>query len=133
VVLTVKLNHIDDWNKARHAHGLRYNALLSDVPGGKCPRLRENAFHIFHVYSFRAPKRDALADHLKTKGISTGIHYPTALPFMPAYAYLKHKPSDFPVAHECQGEIISLPMYPELSDGQIEYVAQSIKEFYEKK
>lgn len=132
VVLTVKLNHIDDWNKARHAHGLKYNSLLSGVSTVKCPKLRDNAFHIFHVYSLRAPGRDKLADHLKSKGVSTGIHYPTALPFMPAYSYLKHRPSDFPVAHECQGEILSLPMYPELSDGQIEYVAQSIKEFYEK-
>jgi dTDP-4-amino-4,6-dideoxygalactose transaminase len=51
---------------------------------------------------------------------------------MPAYTYLQHKPADFPVAHQCMGEILSLPMYPELSDGQIEYVAQSIKEFYAK-
>jgi len=132
VVLSVKLNHVDDWNKARHEHGLKYNSLLADFPTVKCPKLRDNAFHIFHVYSLRAPKRDALAEYLKSKGISTGIHYPIALPFMPAYGYLKHKPSDFPVAHECQGEILSLPMYPELSDGQIEYVAQSIKEFYAK-
>ena len=131
-VLSVKLSHIDDWNKARHEHGLKYNSLLADFPTVKCPKLRDNAFHIFHVYSLRAPKRDALADYLKSKGISTGIHYPVALPFMPAYGYLKHKPSDFPVAYECQGEILSLPMYPELSDGQIEYVAQSIKEFYAK-
>jgi dTDP-4-amino-4,6-dideoxygalactose transaminase len=132
VVLSVKLNRIDDWNRARHAHGLKYNSLLSSIPAVKCPKLRDNAFHIFHVYSLRAPRRDELANYLKSKGISTGIHYPTALPFMPAYSYLKHKPSDFPVAHECQGEIISLPMYPELSDGQIEYVAQTIKEFYAK-
>ena len=131
VVLTVKLNHIDEWNKARHSHGLKYNALLSKIPGLKCPKLRDDAFHIFHVYSLRAPKRDELADYLKSREISTGIHYPVALPFMPAYSYLKHKPSDFPVAYECMGEILSLPMYPELSDGQIEYVAQCIKEFYE--
>jgi dTDP-4-amino-4,6-dideoxygalactose transaminase len=131
-VLTVKLNHIDDWNEARHAHGLKYNTLLSGVPNVKCPKLRDNAFHIFHVYSLCASRRDELASHLKAMGISTGIHYPTALPFMPAYSYLRHKPSDFPVAYECQGEILSLPMYPELSDGQIEYVAQTIKEFYAK-
>lgn len=132
VVLNVKLNHIDEWNRARHEHGLKYNSLLADFPTVKCPKLRDNAFHIFHVYSLRAPKRDALADYLKSKGISTGIHYPVALPFMPAYGYLKHKPSDFPTAYQCQGEILSLPMYPELSDGQIEYVSQSIKEFYAK-
>lgn len=132
VVLSAKLPHIDDWNKARHAHSLKYNALLDGIPGVKCPKLRPNAFHIFHIYSVRVPRRDELADYLKSKGISTGIHYPVALPFMPAYGYLKHKPSDFPVAYERMGEILSLPMYPELSEEQIGYVAQSIKEFYEK-
>ena len=132
VVLSAKLPHIDDWNRARHAHGLKYNSLLSKISSVKCPKLRDNAFHIFHVYSIRVPKRDELADFLKTKGVSTGIHYPVALPFMPAYGYLKHKPADFPVAHQCMAEILSLPMYPELSNGQIEYVAQSIKEFYAK-
>ncbi len=132
VVLNAKLPHIEDWNKARHEHGLRYNALLEGIPGVKTPKLRANAFHIFHVYSVRVPRRDALAEHLKVKGVATGIHYPVALPFMPAYAYLGHKPADFPAAHAAQDEILSLPMYPELADAQIEYVAASIREFYEK-
>jgi len=131
VVLSAKLPHIDEWNKARNAHAMKYNTLLEGIPGVKCPKLRPNAFHIFHIFSIRAPRRDQLADYLKCKGISTGIHYPVAPPFMPAYGYLKHKPSDFPVAYECMGEILSLPMYPELSDEQIGYVSQSIKEFYE--
>jgi dTDP-4-amino-4,6-dideoxygalactose transaminase len=132
VVLTVKLNHIDEWNRARNSHALTYNALLSGLGEVKCPKFRANSFHIFHLYVIRASRRDDLAAFLKSKGVSTGIHYPTALPFMPAYRYLKHRPSDFPVAYECQGEILSLPMYPEFSDGQIEYVAQTIKEFYAK-
>jgi dTDP-4-amino-4,6-dideoxygalactose transaminase len=132
VVLSTKLPHIDDWNKSRHAHGLKYNALLEGIPGLRCPKLRPNAFHIFHIYSIRASRRDQLAEYLKSKGISTGIHYPVALPFMPAYGYLKHKPSDFPEAHQCMGEILSLPMYPELTDEHIEYVTQAIREFYEK-
>jgi len=131
-VLTVKLKHIDDWNKARHAHGLKYNALLAGVPDVKTPALRDKAFHIFHIYALQAPRREQLAEHLKAKGISTGIHYPTALPFMPAYSYLNHKPSDFPVAHREQDKILSLPMYPELTDEQIEYTVQTIREFYSK-
>jgi dTDP-4-amino-4,6-dideoxygalactose transaminase len=75
-------------------------------------------------------KRDELAGFLKSKGIETGIHYPTALPFMPAYKYLGHKAEDFPVAHKYQGDIISLPMFPELKKQQIEYIANGIKEFY---
>jgi dTDP-4-amino-4,6-dideoxygalactose transaminase len=131
-VLTVKLKHIDDWNKARHAHGLKYSALLAGVPDVKTPELRDKAFHIFHIYALQAPRREALSEFLKAKGIATGIHYPTALPFMPAYSYLNHKPSDFPVAHQGQDRLLSLPMFPELSDEQIEYTAQAIQEFYSK-
>ena len=132
VVLQVKLGHIEDWNRARNSHALKYNARLEEVKQVKCPKLRPDAFHIFHLYVIRAERRDDLAAFLKAKGVSTGIHYPTALPLMPAYRYLRHRPSDFPVAYTCQDEILSLPMYPELADEQISYVADSIKEFYRK-
>jgi dTDP-4-amino-4,6-dideoxygalactose transaminase len=131
VVLSAKLKHIDDWNKARNSHALKYNALLGGMPQVKCPKLRSDTFHIFHLYVIRAERRDDLAAFLKTKGVFTGIHYPYALPLMPAYRYLRHQPSDFPVAYACQGQILSLPMYPELSADQIAYVAETIKEFYE--
>jgi dTDP-4-amino-4,6-dideoxygalactose transaminase len=130
VVLQAKLGHIDDWNGARNSHALRYNALLGGLDQVKCPRLRPDTFHIFHLYVIRAERRDDLAAFLKTKGIATGIHYPIALPLMPAYRYLGHRPSDFPVAYARQDEILSLPMYPELGDEQIAYVADAIREFY---
>jgi dTDP-4-amino-4,6-dideoxygalactose transaminase len=129
-VLQVKLDHIDDWNKARHSHALKYNAVLDGIEQVKCPKFRPDTFHIFHLYVIRVPRRDDLAAFLKTKGVFTGIHYPVALPFMPAYRYLGHRPSDFPVAYECMGEILSLPMYPELTDEQIAYAGQCIREFY---
>jgi dTDP-4-amino-4,6-dideoxygalactose transaminase len=129
-VLQVKLGHIEDWNKARHRHAAHYTALLDGVAGIQCPKLRPEAFHIFHLYVIRAQRRDDLAAFLKTKGVATGIHYPYALPLMPAYRYLGHKPGDFPVAYECQGQILSLPMYPELADEQVKYVADAIKSFY---
>jgi dTDP-4-amino-4,6-dideoxygalactose transaminase len=132
VVLQAKLSHIDAWNRARNSHALKYNALLAGVEQIKTPKLRPDTFHIFHLYVIRAERRDDLAAFLKTRGVFTGIHYPTALPLMPAYRYLRHKPSDFPVAHECQDQILSLPMYPELSDDQMRHVADSIKEFYKK-
>jgi dTDP-4-amino-4,6-dideoxygalactose transaminase len=130
VVLKTKLGHIDDWNKARNSRALKYNELLGGMKQIKCPKLRPDAFHIFHLYVIRAERRDDLAAFLKTKGVATGIHYPYALPLMPAYRYLRHQPSDFPVAYGYQEQILSLPMYPELSDEQIAYVAESIKEFY---
>lgn len=129
-VLEVKLKYIDEWNNARHNHAIRYNELLSDLPEIKTPKIRENSFYIFHLYVIRANKRDELADYLKSKKIGIGIHYPTALPFLPAYKYLGHKPSDFPVAYQYQEEILSLPMFPELNNDQIDYAVNSIKEFF---
>jgi dTDP-4-amino-4,6-dideoxygalactose transaminase len=130
VVLKAKLAHIDEWNKARNAHALRYNGLLAGVPAVQCPRLRPGTFHIFHLYVIRAARRNELAEFLKAKGVATGVHYLTALPFMPAYRRFGHKPSDFPVAYEWQEELLSLPMFPELSETQILHVTDSIKEFY---
>jgi dTDP-4-amino-4,6-dideoxygalactose transaminase len=129
-ILSVKLKYIDEWNLARNENALIYNRLLAGIDQVQIPKIRENSFHIFHLYVIRAEKRDELAGFLNSKGIETGIHYPTALPFMPAYNYLGHQPKDFPMAHKYQGEIISLPMFPELKDDQIEYIANSIREFY---
>jgi dTDP-4-amino-4,6-dideoxygalactose transaminase len=131
-VLTVKLQHIEAWNQARSENALKYNALLSDVEEVKCPAFRANTSHAFHLYVIRTPKRDELAEFLRNKGVFTGIHYPVALPFMPAYSYLGHRPSDFPVAHQYQDEILSLPMFPELTDDQITYVTDGIREFFKK-
>ena len=129
-ILTVKLNHIHEWNKARHQNGLYYNHLLLEVEEVCTPRLIGNVDHIFHVYCIRCLDRDALRGHLRRQGISTGIHYPTALPFLEAYSHLAHKYRDFPIAFDYQNSILSLPMYPELSKNQIEYVVDQIKSFY---
>ncbi len=75
-------------------------------------------------------EREKLIDYLKAQGIATNIHYPIALPYLPAYSYLKHQPEDFPVASEYQNEILSLPMFPELKDEQIEFISDSIHKFY---
>jgi dTDP-4-amino-4,6-dideoxygalactose transaminase len=129
-ILNVKLKYVDGWNRARYQNALAYNERLSIIPQIQTPKIRENAFHIFHLYVIRTEKRNALANYLKSKQVETGIHYPTALPFLQAYKYLDHNPSDFPVAYQYQGEILSLPMFPELSDDQITYAANSIKEFF---
>jgi dTDP-4-amino-4,6-dideoxygalactose transaminase len=131
-VLKAKLGHIDDWNSARNAHGLKYNERLAGVKQIQTPKLRPAAHHIFHLYVIRAERRDDLAAFLKDKGVFTGIHYAKALPMTPAYRYLNHKSADFPVACECQDQILSLPMFPELTEEQIAYVADQIKEFYAK-
>jgi len=129
-ILSVKLKYIDDWNKARYQHALKLNQLLSDIPQIKCPQIRPGCSHIFHIYCIRVPEREKLIDYLKSQGIATNIHYPIALPFAQAYAWMQHKPEDFPRAHEYQGEILSLPMFPELTDDQINYISDALHKYF---
>ena len=129
-ILSVKLKHIFEWSDKRLKNGLLYNELLGGVAGVAIPKINENVKHVFHLYVIRATNRDALQKYLAEKGISTGIHYPTPLPLLPAYRYLSHTPSDFPIASEYKDKILSLPMYSELSEEQIEYIADCIKGFY---
>ncbi|MBN2562036.1 MAG: DegT/DnrJ/EryC1/StrS family aminotransferase [Phycisphaerae bacterium] len=130
-ILSVKLPHIHDWNRRRHENAIRYNEALAGIDGVVTPKLRPGADHIFHVYCIRADRREALAARLKERGVDTAVHYPTALPFLKAYGYLGHKPDDFPVAWQYQREILSLPMFPELTSEQIAHVAESIRSFFD--
>jgi len=129
-ILTVKLPYINEWNEKRHKNALLYNKLLQDVEDITIPKIRPTASHVFHLYVIRAKKRNELQGYLKEHGIATGIHYPTALPFLKAYDYLGHKPQDFPVAYQYQDEILSLPMYPELSAESIHFICSKIRDFY---
>ncbi len=128
-ILLAKLSYIEEWNRKRHQNAICYNRKLSENENITMPKTRKNAFHVFHLYVIRTQKRDELRDFLASHGIATGVHYPTALPFLEAYGYLGHTPKDFPIAHQYQNEILSLPMYPELSEASISYVAEKIGEF----
>ncbi|WP_445665622.1 DegT/DnrJ/EryC1/StrS family aminotransferase [Fodinibius sp. AD559] len=132
-ILNVKLSYIQDWNKKRLSNALHYNELLADFEGITTPKIRKNAIHVFHLYVIRAERRDKLANYLKDKGINTSIHYPTILPLLSAYDYLNHTPEDFPNAYKAQQEILSLPMYPELTNTQIKYVTNNLKKYYTNK
>ena len=129
-ILSAKLPHILDWTAARIRCADTYDKLLNGISSIVTPKRRENTKHSFHLYVIRAENRDDLAQHLKACNIETAIHYPTALPNLKAYAYLGHGPDDFPVATAYQSQILSLPIYPELSRSQIEYVGDCIKSFY---
>lgn len=129
-VLTAKLHHIHEWNRRRYEHGLTFNKLLADVKDIAIPKIRENGTHIFHIYAIRSQRRNELQKFLQGRGINTGIHYPVALPFMTAYKYLSHTPDDFPVAYAYQSQILSLPMYPELTVDDINYIVNAIKDFF---
>lgn len=128
-VLSVKLPHVETWNARRREIARLYGELLRGCPGIELPRTRPEATHIFHLYVIRTPRRDELQRHLKERGVETAVHYPTALPFLKAYASFGHRPEDFPVAHRCQQEILSLPMYPELTPEMVAYVAAAVREW----
>jgi dTDP-4-amino-4,6-dideoxygalactose transaminase len=131
-VLSTKLPHIHEWNRRRYEHAQRYANRLRGVPGITPPSVHPSADHVFHLYVVRVDEgRDALQEFLEERGISTSIHYPTALPFLKAYEHRGFEPSDFPVAHRYQERILSLPMYPELTPEMIDYVTSSIREWAE--
>ncbi len=129
-VLDVKLKHIDRWNSARRANAEKYNELLADVPELELPTTSHPLAHVWHLYVVKVdhPDREALRGALADKGIATGIHYPTPVPFQPAYSHLGHQRGDFPVAEDLMSRCISLPMFAELTSEQIEYTCQALKE-----
>ena len=129
-ILTAKLPHILKWTEKRINNAKYYDTILSSIPEIVLPTVRPGSTHTYHLYVIRASKRDELQKYLQLKGIETAIHYPVPLPFMEAYKYLGHKASDFPVSGKYQHEILSLPMYPELTKEMMDEVAKSIKEFY---
>lgn len=126
-ILSVKLRHLDDWTERRRRNAYLYNTLLEDARIVR-PRELDDLRAVYHLYVVRVPDagRTRLQEFLMTSGISTGIHYPIALPYLNAYRSLGHQRGDFPEALKAADEILSLPMFPELSNHQIEYVAQAI-------
>jgi dTDP-4-amino-4,6-dideoxygalactose transaminase len=129
-VLNVKLKHIHDWTEKRRKAARSYDKLLSGIPQVTTPKVHDSNKHVFHLYVIKAERRDDLRVFLDEKGIKTVLNYPTALPFLEAYEYLGHKHSDFPIAKENQECILSLPLYPEISEEERKYVANSINFFY---
>jgi dTDP-4-amino-4,6-dideoxygalactose transaminase len=129
-VLDAKLPHLDAWNAARAAHAGDYHRLLAGLPGVVLPQARHPEGHVWHLYVIRVPGRDreAMRRALAELGITTGVHYPTPVPFQPAYAHLGYRPGDFPVAEDLMGHCLSLPMYPELTSEQLEHVAAALWE-----
>lgn len=131
-ILLAKLPELKNWNAKRRAHALAYTGQLEDVSGISVPAIRAGTTHTFHLYVIRAQRRNELKRFLEERGIQTIVHYPSALHNLPAYGHLHHSPSDFPVATQLQDEVLSLPVYPELTSGQIAYVCENIEEFYQK-
>lgn len=130
-ILSAKLPYILKWTEQRISNAALYNKHLTGIEGVVLPEVRPESKHTYHLYVIRAKKRDELAKYLKDNGVETAVHYPTILPNLEAYSYLGLTPDQFPVATAYQQEILSLPMYPELTEVQIKYIAQKLKEFYQ--
>ena len=126
-ILSVKLKYLDEWNNKRRQVAKLYNELLAGVDGIELPTKRPYVEHIYHLYVIRTNKRDKLQDALKKEGIDTGIHYPIPLHEQPAFRYMGHKKGDFPVAEKLSGNVLSLPCFPELSQSDINRIADIIK------
>jgi dTDP-4-amino-4,6-dideoxygalactose transaminase len=126
-ILSVKLSRLDAWTENRRRIAYRYNQALKGL-GVVTPEEIANVRAVYHLYVVRVPSasRDRLQEHLKNHGIATGIHYPIALPYLNAYRYLGHSEQDFPEALKASNEILSLPIFPELSDEQVQYIVESI-------
>ncbi|HSC15992.1 MAG TPA: DegT/DnrJ/EryC1/StrS family aminotransferase [Gammaproteobacteria bacterium] len=132
-VLVIKLKHLDDWTRARQANAARYDELFRSADLGaaiKPPTRVAGSRHIFNQYVIRTRKRDELRAHLVASGVGTEIYYPVPLHAQRCFAYLEHDPSDFPQAQKAASEVLALPIYPELTPEQLEYVVRQIAAFY---
>lgn len=129
-VLNVKLPHLIGWTQARQRIATRYDSLLKDVGDLKTPQVTEGNEHVYHLYVIKTAKRDALMKYLMGAGVSCILNYPSALPFYDAYSYLRHTPQDFPAAYSNQSEILSIPIYPELTEEMQNHVIKTIKDFF---
>ncbi len=125
-VLSVKLPHLVSWTKRRQEIAAEYTRRLDGMAGVTVPAVAAGREHVWHLYVIQHEHRDELRRHLDAHGVQTVINYPVALPFLPAYAHLEHRPSDFPNAHYHQSRILSLPMFPEMTDEQIDAVVQAV-------
>ncbi len=129
-VLLAKLPHLADWSAGRRDRAARYDQLLADLPTVRTPVIDAANEPIFHQYTVRAERRDGLREHLTARGIASMIYYPIALHLQPCFADLGMGPGTLPETERAMTEVISLPIYPELTDGQQDTVVAAIREFY---
>lgn len=132
-ILKYKLKYIEEWTEKRIEIAKQYTSRLKSIPQVQCPIIRPKSKHSFHVYQIEVEKRQDLQEFLKLKGIPTTLHYPTPLPFLPCYNHLKYTSYDFPVVFEKSTKILSIPIFPELKNSELDHIVNSIESFYERK
>jgi len=128
-VLSTKLKYIEEWTRMRQENARLYSELLAEIDGIETPRELKGTESVYHLYVIQADDRDGLREYLQENGVASGLHYPLPLHLQEAYKDLGYKRGDFPMAERAAGRILSLPMYPELTEEQIRYVCNEIKDF----
>lgn len=128
-ILNTKLHYLNKWNQNRIRAAEYYLSKLKGIEKIILPSILPESIHVFHLFVIRTDRREELIQALKNNGISSAIHYPTPLPFLEAYNYKQHMLEDFPVAVNTSREILSIPIYPEISNIQLDKICDSIAEF----
>src|SRR5687768_15981191 len=128
-LLRVKLGRLDEWNEQRRSAAARYTALLSSVPGITVPFEPKNSRAVHHLYVVRNANRDPLADHLKSNGVSSGLHYPLPLHLQKCYCEMGYAAGSLPVTERAAAEVLSLPMFPGITPSQQSTVVSALRRF----
>ncbi len=128
----VQLRHLDEWNEKRRSLAKRYAERLKGIEQVILPPLgNENEVPVFHLFAIRCEDRDSLAKHLESKGIESAIHYPVPIHLQPVYRdAFGYSPGEYPNSERMSEHLLSLPMYPGLSNGDVDIVAETVREFY---
>lgn len=129
-ILLAKLPHLSGWSAGRRARAARYNEAFKGLAGVRTPITDPLNEHIFHQYTVRAERRDELKAHLQSRNIGSMVYYPVGLHLQPCFAELGYRMGSLPVTEEAMKEVISLPIYPELTDAQQDEVVTAVREFY---
>lgn len=126
-ILLAKLPHLEKWTARRREIAAEYDHRLAGTAGIQIPKVAHDRDHVYHLYVIRTDERDTVGRVLTSRGVQTSIYYPTALPFLPAYSRLAHNAGDFPNAYRNQSRILALPMFPEMSQDQINTVIDAVR------
>ena len=130
-ILRTKLRRLDSFNAARFEVAQKYNSALQGIGDLVLPQIPSGKSHVFHLYVARTGRRDALLQYLQSRGIGVVIHYPKPIHLHGAYKHLGYEAGSFPVAEQLSNQVISFPIFPEITDEQIAFVAEAVKDFFE--